>query len=78
MNENCGYVTPDGVCVEPVLPIATWTVDTAPLPDELADTGASADPIVTLAMVAGLMLSLGLGLLRWAHDRITVRDDDHR
>lgn len=79
MDENCGYITPDGVCVTPTLPIATWTVENpAPLPDELAATGAGSDPLVTLAMLGALAVSLGLGLLRWVHDRVTVRHDDHR
>lgn len=44
-------------------------------PDELAATGS--DPLVGLVIVAGVAVSLGLGLLRWSHDRRSVTHDNH-
>jgi LPXTG-motif cell wall-anchored protein len=77
MNECDGWVSPDGECLHPTLPIETLHPAPVPLPDELAATGATADPLVTVAMVAGLAVSLGLGLLRWRADRRSVSHDDH-
>lgn len=76
MNDDC--TTED--CEFPIWvgPEVTTPVVVAPVPvviDELADTGV---PIgVDLMMLAGLLLSLGLGMLKWAFERRSVTHDNH-
>lgn len=70
MNTEClnPLETPEGVvCIEPEFPILIVEIpqpEPTPVPgvDELADTGA--DPLVWLALVSTLLVTLGLGLLR--------------
>lgn len=73
--DDCGYITPDGVCVEPVLPIGTFTpAPTAPV-DELAATGMS-DPLFIIALVAMVLFGVGMALLWCGRSAPTVSEHD--
>lgn len=78
MNECEGYLTEEGLCILTNMPVGEYNgvvvEPPPPVRDELPNTGP--DGLLWIAMTAGLLISAGLALARWAVDRRTVTHED--
>ncbi len=72
MIECDGYLTTEGECLEAYVPLVPMPIVSDQV-DELANTGIG--PELGLVVFAGVLVSLGLGLLRWSVDRRSVGHD---